>query len=50
MKKANVDGLRLYLSGTNLFSLDYMQGFCDPEVLSGYPAVRTLSLGVDLKF
>ena len=50
MKKANVDGLRLYLSGTNLFSLDYMRGFCDPEVLSGYPAVRTLSLGVDLKF
>lgn len=50
MKKANVDGLRLYLSGTNLFSLDYMQGFCDPEVLSGYPAVRTLSLGVALKF
>lgn len=50
MKKANVDGLRLYLSGTNLFSLDYMHGFCDPEVLSGYPAVRTLSLGVDLKF
>ena len=50
MKKANVDGLRIYLSGTNLFSLDYMQGYCDPEVLSGYPAVRTLSLGVDLKF
>ena len=50
MKKANVDGLRVYLSGTNLFSLDYMQGFCDPEVLSGYPSVRTFSLGVDLKF
>lgn len=50
MKKANVDGLRIYLCGTNLFSLDYMQGYCDPEVLYGYPAVRTLSLGVDLKF
>lgn len=50
MKKANVDGLRIYLSGTNLFSLDYMQGYCDPEVLYGYPAVRTYSLGVELKF
>ena len=50
MQKAHVDGVRVYFSGTNLFSLDYMQGFCDPEVLYGYPAVRTFSLGVDLKF
>lgn len=50
MKKAHVDGLRIYLSGTNLFSLDYMQGFCDPEVLSGYPAVRTYTLGFNIKF
>lgn len=50
MKKANVDGIRVYLSGTNLFSLDYMQGYCDPEVLYGYPAVRTFNLGFNIKF
>ncbi|MCM1501820.1 MAG: SusC/RagA family TonB-linked outer membrane protein [Bacteroidales bacterium] len=50
MKKAHIDGLRIYVSGTNLFSLDYMQGFCDPEVLYGYPAVRTCSLGFNIKF
>lgn len=50
MKKAHVDGLRIYLSGTNLFSLDHMGGFCDPEVLYGYPAVRTYNLGFNIKF
>ena len=50
MKKAHIDGIRIYLSGTNLFSLDHMDGLCDPEVLYGYPAVRTYNLGFDIKF
>ncbi len=50
MKKANIDGLRIYLCGTNLFSVDCMDGLCDPEVLYGYPAVRTYNLGFNIKF
>ncbi len=50
LKKAGIDGIRFCLSGTNLFSLDYMQGYCDPEVLYGYPAVRTCSFGFNIKF
>ena len=50
MQKAHIQGLRIYLSGTNLFSLDHMDGFADPEVLYGYPAVRTFNLGFNLKF
>lgn len=50
MAKAGIQGLRIYLSGTNLFSLDHMEGYADPEVLYGYPAVRTFNLGFNLKF
>ena len=50
MKNAHIDGLRIYLSGTNLFSLDHLGGLCDPEVLYGYPAVRTYNLGFNIKF
>ena len=50
MQRAHIQELRIYLSGTNLFSFDHMDGFADPEVLYGYPAVRTLNLGFNLKF
>lgn len=41
--------LRLYVNGTNLFSLDHIK-YSDPEILSGYPAVRTYSFGLKLNF
>ncbi len=41
--------LRFFLNGNNLFSLDKID-YSDPEVLSGYPAVRTFSLGAKLQF
>ena len=50
MKKANIDGLRIFVCGTNLFSLDHMHGYCDPEVLYGYPSVSTCSLGINVNF
>lgn len=41
--------LRVYLNGNNLFSLDKVKN-SDPEVLSGYPVVRTFSVGAKIQF
>jgi len=41
--------LRVFVSGNNLFSLDYIKD-CDPEQMSGYPALRTFSVGVKIQF
>jgi TonB-linked SusC/RagA family outer membrane protein len=50
INKAKIAELRVFINGTNLFSLDYMDGFTDPETLTGYPATRTWSLGVNVQF
>lgn len=50
LEKITADKARVFLNGTNLFSLDHMNGFTDPETLSGYPSVRTFSLGLNLQF
>ncbi|WP_052733014.1 SusC/RagA family TonB-linked outer membrane protein [Hymenobacter terrenus] len=42
--------VRLFVNGTNLFSLDHMEGYVDPEVSSGYPALRTISGGLRVQF
>lgn len=47
LKESN---LRVFANGTNLFSLDHMNGMVDPEITGGYPAVRTISLGAQLTF
>lgn len=49
MERLNVSTLRVFLNGTNLFSLDHLE-FSDPETLTGYPPVRTISLGARLNF
>lgn len=41
--------LRVFLNGNNLFSLDKIHN-SDPETLSGYPAVRTFSVGAKIQF
>jgi hypothetical protein len=41
--------LRVFINGTNLFSLDKMDGY-DPERMGAYPAVRTFSLGAKFQF
>lgn len=50
LQKARIEGIRLYVSGLNLFSLDHMKGYNDPETLYGYPAMRTVSFGLNIKF
>jgi TonB-linked SusC/RagA family outer membrane protein len=47
-EKIKISSARVYLNGTNLWSWDYLD-FSDPETITGYPAVRTFSLGVRLQ-
>lgn len=45
----HVGALRIFANGTNLFSLDRVK-HTDPETLVGYPAMRSVSLGLKLNF
>ncbi len=47
LNKLFINGLRIYLNGTNLFSFDHLE-FSDPESIYGYPPVRTFNIGVDI--
>lgn len=49
-QKVRISNARVYVNGTNLFSLDHLENYCDPEVISGYPLMRTYSLGIRLQF
>ncbi len=52
ISKLRMKEARVFLNGTNLFSLHKLQDMknADPEGLGGYPQVRTVSLGLKLKF
>lgn len=45
LNKVYIDNGRIFINGTNLFSWDHMD-FTDPETITGYPVVRTISLGI----
>ena len=45
VKKVKLDNARVFINGTNLFSWDHMD-FTDPETITGYPAMRTISIGI----
>jgi TonB-linked SusC/RagA family outer membrane protein len=48
--RLNIEKVRMFLNVANLFSLDYMEGFTDPEALTGYPAIRVFSAGLSIQF
>lgn len=48
-RKINLEKVRIFANGTNLFSLDHMDGFTDPETMSGYPALRIISFGLSIQ-
>jgi len=48
--RINLQNIRIFANGTNLFSLDRMEGFADPEIISGYPTTRIFSLGLKVQF
>lgn len=50
VKKVRLGNARVFINGANLFSLDHMNGLTDPETLSGYPAVRSYSIGAKIQF
>ncbi|MBC7893299.1 MAG: TonB-dependent receptor [Sphingobacteriaceae bacterium] len=50
VERIRLTNARVFINGTNLFSLDRMKGYIDPEVTGGYPALRTTSLGIRLQF
>jgi len=47
--KIHLSSARLFINGTNLFSLDHVK-ITDPETLTGYAAVRSISLGAKIQF
>jgi TonB-linked SusC/RagA family outer membrane protein len=50
IEKIKLKSARIYVNGTNLLSIDKMEGYVDPETRSGYPALRTVSMGVRCQF
>jgi len=56
LRKLNIQGLRIYFSGTNLLTFNKLKDFqVDPESPSGnaayyYPQLRTITLGANLSF
>jgi len=49
VKKIHLIATRFFVNGTNLFSMDHI-AYSDPESLSGYPALRTYSIGASIQF
>jgi hypothetical protein len=55
LNKASIESLRVYMAGTNLFTLSSISRYgIDPETPSGtimvYPQQRTVSFGINLSF
>jgi hypothetical protein len=50
IEKIRLSDARIFINGTNLFSLDHLGGLTDPETLTGYPAVRSCSVGAKIQF
>ena len=49
IKKIRLQQARLFVTGTNLFSIDHIK-YGDPEALgNGYPSLRTLTLGARIQ-
>lgn len=48
LKKLSVNNLRLFVRGMNLFTKSKDVEFADPESLTGYPTMKSVSLGVNV--
>lgn len=48
-EKLNVSEINIFINGTNLFTWDKVE-VADPEILSGYPALRSFSIGAKIQF
>ncbi|MCC8144307.1 MAG: hypothetical protein LUD02_15540 [Tannerellaceae bacterium] len=53
IQKANVEKIRLYVSGEDLFEIHNVPGGYDPEnngYFNNYPFTRNFSIGVNVTF
>ena len=49
LSSVRLQSANIYLRGMNVFTLDKLEGM-DPEVLEGYPVMRSYNIGVNLTF
>lgn len=49
LKHARISKARIFVRGMNLFTLDHLK-YTDPEVLSGYPVMKSYNAGFSLQF
>jgi len=49
ISKILLSSANIYVRGMNLFTLDNIK-FFDPEVMEGYPVMKSYNLGINLKF
>lgn len=49
IKHVGLQSANIYLRGMNLFTLDHLK-FFDPEVLEGYPVLKSYNVGINLTF
>lgn len=49
ISKVLLSSANIYLRGMNLFTWDHIN-FFDPEVMEGYPVMKSFNLGINLKF
>lgn len=50
LKKMNFEAVRFYVKGLDLFTFSKEIKHVDPETLSYYPAMKSVTMGVSLKF
>lgn len=50
IKSVRLQAAKIYFRGMNLFTLDHLDGFFDPEVLEGYPVLKSYNVGINLTF
>lgn len=49
IQKAKLSRARVFLRGQNLWTVDHLN-YTDPEVLSGYPVMKSYSAGINVNF
>jgi TonB-linked SusC/RagA family outer membrane protein len=49
IKNIGISSANIYVRGMNLFTLDHLKYF-DPEVMEGYPVMKSYNVGVNFKF
>jgi len=49
VKRARMSKARVFVRGTNVFTLDHLK-YTDPEVMSGYPVMKSYNVGFSVQF